>query len=128
MKLIHRFAYYFGGFTMGLIILFFFLNNKNASCAYFPDARVLKNIRTTPDIIYSPEALEEIKKINFDTVQTAEILVNGDVDFSRSIVHSPDTCSTYLVTGNRQNEGIELFIENCDSIATILSVRFNPEN
>ncbi|HET7361459.1 MAG TPA: hypothetical protein VFI78_05960, partial [Salinimicrobium sp.] len=80
MKLVHRFAYYFGGFTIGLIIVFFVLNQKNVSCAYFPDARVLKHIRTKPRI-YSPTALQNIQTFKFDTTQISTILKNGDVDF-----------------------------------------------
>lgn len=125
MKLVHRFAYYFGGFAIGLLFLFFVLNRKNASCDYFPDARVLKNIRTTK-LAYSQKALEDIQQYKFDTTQVAVILENGDVDFSRSNVHS-DSCNTYLVTGNSSNQFVEMFIENCDSLATILNVEISEK-
>lgn len=126
MKQVHRFAYYFGGFTMGIIILFFFLNNKNASCNYFPDARVLDDIREKPRV-YSPEALEDIREIEFDTTQVTAILHNGDVDFSRSDVHSDKPCNSYLVTGNNVNNLIEIYIKNCDSLATIESITYSKQ-
>ena len=46
MKLIHRIGYYLGGFTIGIVILIFFLSGKKTSCDYGPNARVLKNIRS----------------------------------------------------------------------------------
>ncbi len=46
MRLLHRIGYYLGGFSIGLIILAFFLSGKKTTCAYFPEARVLKNINT----------------------------------------------------------------------------------
>ncbi len=39
MKLIQRIGYYLGGFSIGLVILAFFLNGKKTSCSYGPDAR-----------------------------------------------------------------------------------------
>ena len=46
MTLLQRIGYYLGGFSIGLIILAFFLNGKKVSCDYGPEARVLKNINT----------------------------------------------------------------------------------
>ena len=46
MKIVHRFGFYMGGFSIGLVFLMFFLSGKKTSCAYGPDARVLKNIQT----------------------------------------------------------------------------------
>ena len=45
MKLVYRFGFFFGGFSIGLVFLMFFLSGKKTSCAYGPDARVLKNIQ-----------------------------------------------------------------------------------
>ena len=52
MRLIQRLGYYLGGFSLGLIILAFFLSGKKTSCAYGPNARVLKNINTKK-LVYS---------------------------------------------------------------------------
>ena len=46
MTLIQRIGYYLGGFSIGLVILAFFLNGKKTSCSYGPDSRVLKNINS----------------------------------------------------------------------------------
>ncbi len=54
MKFVHRLAYYLSGFAIGLVLLMFFLNGKDASCDYSPNARTVKNISSKP-IVYSEE-------------------------------------------------------------------------
>lgn len=120
MKFIHRLGYYLGGFAIGLIILAFFLSGKRASCDYSPDARVLKNIRIK-ERIYSAEALAAMQQYNVDTLDISRILNRGDVDFSRSNTDL-DSCKTYWVTGQKENEMYELLFENCDSIATLQKI------
>ena len=121
MKFIHRLGYYLGGFAIGLIILAFFLSGKRASCDYSPDARVLKNIRIK-DRIYSAEALAAMQQYKIDTIQISRILQRGDVDFSRSNTDL-DSCKTYWITGQAENELLELLFENCDSTATLQRVK-----
>ena len=55
MKFVHRFAYYSFGLMIGMVFLFMFLNGKDMSCSYFPNARVLKDIRSKP-FYYSDES------------------------------------------------------------------------
>ena len=63
MKFTQRLGYYLGGFAIGLVILMFFLNGKDASCDYGPNARTVKNISSKP-INYS-EAASNFLIINF---------------------------------------------------------------
>lgn len=117
MKLVHRFAYYLGGFAIGLVILAFFLSGKRASCDYSPDARVLKNIRQK-QMSYSPSALENMRLYEMDSTHIDAVLQTGDVDFGRSNTKT-DSCNTYMVTGKVQERRLELLFENCDSLATL---------
>ncbi|MEG9326899.1 DUF4258 domain-containing protein [Salinimicrobium catena] len=120
MKFIHRLGYYLGGFSIGLVILAFFLSGKKTSCDYTPDARVLKNIRIK-ERAYTEEALERMEMYQVDTSDISTILKKGDVDFSRSNTKL-DSCKTYLVTGRSQIHNLELLFENCDSVATLQKV------
>ena len=117
MKFIHRLGFYLGGFSIGLVILAFFLSGKKTSCDYSPDARVLKNIRIK-ERAYSEEALEKMRLYQVDTADISIVLQKGDVDFGRSNTKL-DSCKTYMVTGRSQTHNLELFFENCDSIATL---------
>ena len=62
MKFVHRFAYYSFGLMIGLVFLFLFLNGKDTSCSYFPNARVLKDLRNKP-FYYSDESQLKLSKI-----------------------------------------------------------------
>ena len=121
MKLIHRFGYYLGGFAMGLVILAFFFSGKKTSCDYFPDARVMKNIREKHRV-YSEEAMTTFKINQIDTSVVSEILKTGDVNFSRSEAQR-DPCGIYLVTGRTKLHNLELLFENCDTVATLKQVK-----
>ena len=120
MKFIHRLGYYLGGFSIGLIILAFFLSGKKTSCSYSPNARVLKNIRIK-ERVYSESALENLARYELDTTQVSNLLSSGNVDFGRSNTEL-DSCKTYMITGEASEKSLELLVENCDSIATVLEI------
>jgi len=44
MEFLHRLGYYLGGFSIGLVLLFFIFNGKRTQCHYGPEARVLDNL------------------------------------------------------------------------------------
>lgn len=121
MKLIHRIAYYMGGFAIGLVILAFFLSGKRASCDYTPDARVMKNIRQK-ERAYSPEVQENMRLYNIDSSDISSVLYRGDVDFARSNTQL-DSCKTYWITGKASEKNLELLFENCESVARLQELR-----
>ncbi|WP_308991922.1 hypothetical protein QLS71_016695 [Mariniflexile litorale] len=121
MKLIQRIGYYLGGFSLGLILLAFFLNGKKASCSYGPDARVLKNIRLKK-IKYVNNIQSQLLHNNLDSVAIQYVLRKGDVNFSESNAKQKP-CGIYKVEGDYNEKEIILTIENCDSIATITHFR-----
>ena len=114
MKLIQRFGYYLGGFSLGLIILAFFLNGKKVSCDYGPDARVLKNINSKI-ITYN-------NSIAIDSIAIQHVLKEGDIVFSESNTRQ-EPCGIYVVEGDYNEKEITLTVENCDSIATITNFK-----
>ena len=120
MKFIHRLGYYLGGFSIGLIILAFFLSGKKTSCDYSPEARVLKNLRIK-ERTYSEEALDQLRQHQIDTAQISTILNTGDVDFGRSD-RDRQPCKTYMVTGKASEKQLELLMENCDSLVTVQEI------
>lgn len=120
MKLIQRIGYYLGGFSMGLIILAFFLNGKKVSCSYGPDARVLKNINSKK-IIYSDAVLDDMAKNNIDSSAINYVIKKGDINFSKSNTRK-EPCGIYTVEGDFDTKEMVLNVENCDSIATILKL------
>ncbi|GAA4808267.1 hypothetical protein [Litoribaculum gwangyangense] len=120
MKLIQRIGYYLGGFSIGLVILAFFLNGKKTSCSYGPEARVLKNINSKK-FVYSQKATLYMVEKMIDSSKISQILKKGDLNFSESNPRQ-EPCGVYFIEGLINDKNISIKVENCDSIATILDI------
>ena len=83
MKFYQRLAYYLSGFAIGIVFLMMILNGKGTGCSYFPNARVLKNLRSKP-FYYSETAKQKLNEKWVDTSDIRRTLTYGDVDFSKS--------------------------------------------
>lgn len=121
MKLIQRVGYYLGGFSIGLIVLAFFLNGKKTSCSYGPQARVLKNIQSKK-IKYNQDVYTQLASYKIDTTSISNILKNGDIDFSKSFPRQKP-CGAYYIESSYNNVDVSLIVENCDSVATITNFK-----
>lgn len=122
MKFIHRLGYYLGGFAIGLIILMFFLNGKDASCDYGPNARTVKNINSKP-MHYSDKASYFMTNNDLDSTIVKNLIKFGNVDFSNSKTEL-DSCKVYQIENSYKEREIELKIQNCDSLATLLDINY----
>ena len=120
MKFVHRLGFYLGGFTIGLLLLFFFLGGKKTSCDYGPEARTLKNIRIKPRQ-YNEAALKAFRKYNIDTASIVVFLQKGDVLFSESNTKL-DSCKQYVIESEVANKDYKLRIKNCENRATVLDL------
>lgn len=120
MKFIHRVGYYLGGFSIGLILLAFFLQGKKTSCDYGPNARATKNIANKAKL-YSDETQEVMKQYHLDTLTVSNLIRFGTVDFSKSDTKSKE-CKTYHIDNTFKEDAFELIVKNCDSLVTIQSI------
>ncbi|MGB0982373.1 MAG: hypothetical protein ACPGUH_09765, partial [Winogradskyella sp.] len=120
MKFIHRLGYYMGGFAIGLILLLFFLNGKDASCDYGPNARTVKNISSKP-LAYTTEVSNYLTKNTLDSLTIVNLIKYGSVDFSKSNTET-DSCKTYHLENSYKEQNFVLRIKNCDSLATLLEI------
>lgn len=119
MKLIQRIGYYLGGFSLGLIILAFFLNGKKVSCDYSPQARTLKNINTK-QIIYAEAIKLALSNNKVDSLTITYLLEHGHINFDERARQKP--CGVYDIEGEYQDKELILTVENCDTKATILNI------
>ena len=111
MKFYQRFAYYSFGLLVGMVFLFMFLNGKDMSCSYFPNARVLKDLRSKP-FNYSDESLLKLNQKWVDTSDIRKTLTYGDVIFDKSNVPA-GSGKLYVIEGkNSKNEPITLEVIN----------------
>jgi|SRR6218665_18874 len=79
----YRFAYYMFGFLIGIFFVAMIYSGKDTRCNYFPNARVLNDLRTKP-FQYSAEASVILAETWIDTVDIKNTLQYGDVDFDNS--------------------------------------------
>jgi hypothetical protein len=83
MKFVHRFAYYLVGLFMGLFFVAAIFSGKDTRCNYFPNARVLNDLRNKP-FHYSDKASQILAEKWIDTSDIKNTLKFGDVDFDKS--------------------------------------------
>ena len=112
-----RFGLYGFGFAIGIVLVFFFLGGKNSSCNWLPNARMLEIIRSK-QISYSEEVQSKIKDTSIDSTDINYILVEGDIDFSKSQVKN-NPCRNYLINGELDDQAVSITVIICDSLATI---------
>lgn len=116
-----RFALYGFGFAMGLVLVFFFLGGKRASCNWLPNDRILNIIRQK-EVLLSEEVKRDMKSLGTDSLSVYRILENGNVDFSKSRVKN-EPCRLYWIQGSESQEAILISVEVCDSVATVNSLQ-----
>lgn len=124
MKFIHRLGYYLGGFAIGIVILLFFLNGKDASCDYGPNARTIKNI-ALKKFQFSENTLSAIRTNSIDTSDVRQLIQYGDVNFSESKTNTKP-CKTYQIENTYKKREVIIQVQNCSLVATILD--FKIEN
>jgi hypothetical protein len=83
MKFVHRFAYYLLGLIMGSFVVAAIFSGKDTRCNYFPNARVLNDLRNKP-FNYSDKASQILAEKWIDTIDIKNCLKYGDVDFDQS--------------------------------------------
>ena len=120
MAWLKRIGYYLIGMALGSIIVFFIWKNKKVSFDYGMDARTLKTIRIRTKV-YTKEATATLIKNNLDTTTVNAVLKRGDVHFGKSKARIKP-CPEYYISGKDSLKNIHLYIQRCDSVATIQKI------
>tara|TARA_Y100000815_G_scaffold229411_1_gene218767 strand:+ start:230 stop:613 length:384 start_codon:yes stop_codon:yes gene_type:complete len=121
MKILHRFGYYLGGFSIGLILLAFFLKGSGTqipSCDYMPNARALKNMRTKGYTI-SDQAKEDMTALEIDTTNVRLLFEDGNVVFSKSEPRQKPCGQFYIETDDSANKRFAAKVTNCEDNVVI---------
>lgn len=121
MKFYQRFAYYLVGLIMGCFVVAAVLMGKKTSCNYFPNARVLNNLRTKP-FLYDIEASRRLSEDWVDTIDIKNTLTEGDVDFDKSNI--PEEGGKKYVIYGKTKAGKEITLEviNYDDKAVLKNI------
>ena len=118
MNFLYRLGYYLGGFSVGLVLLFFIFNGKRTQCHYGPQDRVIDNLSNK---VWGARASVQ-SSIALDSVSIARLLKGAKVDFSMSDTRL-DSCKIYILNSVKANQNIQLKVENCAKKVTVLSVK-----
>ena len=120
MAFLKRLGWYLVGLSIGLVFLVFFLKKKSGEegidFCYFPNCRVLKDIRSKP-LTFSESLPEQYR----DTVMIQSFLKDGDVDFGKSDTKSKP-CKTYFISHEYEGKALELQAKNCEEDVVIETV------
>ncbi|MBJ2174554.1 hypothetical protein JBL43_09915 [Aureibaculum sp. A20] len=117
MEIKRRFIFFGFGFTIGVILLLVILNGKEASCNYLPNARMLEILRSKHRV-YDEDVIQTMTDKNIDSTVIVQMLLNGDIDFSKSKVRQ-EPCRYYWIDGYVKEKEASIYVENCDTVITI---------
>lgn len=122
MKFVHRFAYYLVGLVIGCFFVALVFSGKDTRCSYFPNARVLNDLRNKP-FEYSDNALKTLDEPWIDKNDIKQSLTYGTVDFDKSNTEFGKNNKLYIIEGKTaKNVEIILTVENKASKAILMSV------
>lgn len=121
MKFYQRFAYYLVGLVMGSFFVAMMWSGKDTRCNYFPNARVLNDLRNKP-FHYSDEASAILAETWIDSTDIKNALTHGDVDFDRSNVQVGGA-KRYTIEGKTsKDQPITVTVLNFPSRAVLESI------
>ncbi len=121
MRLRYRFAYYLIGFTLGLFFVTAMFIGKDTRCNYFPNARVLNDLRNKP-FAYSDEASRILEQGWIDSTDIKNSLTYGDVDWDQSNV-KVGSGKRYIIEGKTvKNQLIVLEVINYSDKAVLKNI------
>lgn len=117
MAFLKRLGWYLVGLSIGIVFLAFFLKKKSeetgTSFCYFPNCRVLKDIRSKP-ISYAEEVAPLFKT---DSITFRSFFENGSVDFGKSDTKS-EPCKIYFITNEEQT----IKLKNCPDKVEVVEI------
>ncbi|QDP84144.1 hypothetical protein FNJ88_00700 [Chryseobacterium sp. SNU WT5] len=101
------------GLIPGLILVFFILNKKGASCSgYLPNSRVIAET-LSKDFTYSAHFTAEMAALKIDEKFLKDsIITNGTIDFENSNAQRKP-CPSYILTYPKNNPRYKIGFEKC---------------
>lgn len=120
--MLKKLKFYFIGLVPGLLIVFIVLNQKGASCSYFPNDRVIAET-LTKDFSYSENFKNEMKTNNISEKQLKEEIINdGKIDFDKSEAQKKP-CPEYVLFYPKSDSKFEIRYSKCKEKAEFISLK-----
>ncbi|RDY61642.1 DUF4258 domain-containing protein [Flagellimonas nanhaiensis] len=123
MAFLRRLGWYLVGLSIGVVFLVFFLKKKSGEngieFCYFPNCRVLKDMRSKP-----LQFGEELSLSFRDTVLVKSFFTDGDIDFGSSDTKSTP-CKTYSIANSVDGKNLLMTAKNCEDVVVIELIEQN---
>lgn len=116
--MVKRLGYYLIGVVLGLMMVMGIFGNRDISCNYSPNARVLSHLNRM-HLQWNAENLEMLAGIQRDTAFLRTFFKGGDVDFNRSVTRDAP-CKTFVI--EHPTEPFVAVVENCDSTVVLIDL------
>lgn len=120
--MLKKLKFYFIGFIPGLAIVLFILNQKDASCSYFPNDRVTAETLTKP-FVYADnvENTMQLATVN-EAFLKDSIIAKGEINFEKSQAQK-QPFPEYLLVYPKKNPRFEVYFEKAKDSAVIKSFK-----
>lgn len=127
MNLTRRFAYYFIGVFIGVVVLNFWVKEKenerggDSIFPYGPNARTLRSFERITNRTYSAQADSIMALQSLDTADISKFFKYGEIDFSKS-EQRREPCAIYWMDIQYKEIPYSFIIERCDSVLEIQKI------
>lgn len=123
MSFLKKALFYLIGVGLGvLIVIFLFGDRDDIQCSYFPNDRVLYDIRGKERVIPADIQLQ-LNEAALDSIDIHDMLTGGEVDFDQ-VDRETDSCKKYWVNLERKDAAsFAIQWQNCDSVATAVEYK-----
>lgn len=121
--MLRKFKFYLLGLIPGLVLVFFILNQKGASCSgYLPNSRVIAET-LSKKFEYQPAFQHEMQaqKITPDFLKDS-IITKGKIDFKKSKVQNTP-CPEYSLSYPEKNPRYEVGYSKCADKVILKSLK-----
>lgn len=121
--MLKKLKFYIIGLVLGLIVVFFVLNKKGATCkGYLPNSRVIAET-LSKEFVYSQDVTSQMNQLNIDEKFLKDsIITEGNIDFDRSNAQK-EPCPEYLLIYPKDNPRYELNFEKCKENVTLKELK-----
>ncbi len=111
------------GLVPGLLIMFFILNKKGASCSgYLPNSRVIAET-LSKEFRYSDSFRKSLEDNALDDRFLRDsIITKGEIDFDKSHAQK-QPCPDYVIVYPKKNPRYEVTFEKCKNSANFKSLK-----
>ncbi|MGP1500953.1 DUF4258 domain-containing protein [Bergeyella cardium] len=108
-----KLKFYIAGFIPGLLLVFFILNQKGASCSgYLPNSRVIAET-LSKKMIYSPEFQTKMQRLGIDEAKVKDSIIPlGEIDFDKSDAQK-EPCPEYLMLSPKEKPQYIIRFKKC---------------